>query len=297
MQTKRQIQQLLASAGIGPNKRLGQNFLIDLNLMRLLVDTAEVNSSDCVLEIGCGTGSLTALLAESACKVIGVEIDAKLADIATVQLSKFDNVEIINTDILENKHNISSTVLDRVKRIRSECPGRFLLVANLPYSAACSVMMNLVTGVVVVDGMYVTIQKEVAERMIASVDNRHYGTLSIFLSATGKVKMLRVLKPSVFWPRPEVDSAMVSFVRDRKKAEQIVDIDLFCTAVNFFMCHRRKMLKSSVQSAEGLLAKITDWSEIFERCNIEPTKRPGQISPQDYIAIANEAFLSISKIG
>jgi 16S rRNA (adenine1518-N6/adenine1519-N6)-dimethyltransferase len=105
MQTKQQIQQLLASAGVEPNKRLGQNFLIDLNLMRLLVDNANIGNDDIVLEVGCGTGSLTQALAERAGKVIAVEMDETLAKIATRELANAGNVKVINADILEIRLN------------------------------------------------------------------------------------------------------------------------------------------------------------------------------------------------
>ena len=219
MQTKRQIQQLLASAGIFPNKRLGQNFLIDLNLMRLLIDSANINSSDCVLDVGCGTGSLTEAIAGKAGKVIAVEFDRKLAEIAKRQLAGTENVEIINTDILESKSAISPIVTDAIEQAHKKYSGQLILVANLPYNSASPVMVNLITGPVVADGMYVTLQKEVADRMTAGPGSGDYGILSIFLAATGEVKMIRVLKPTVFWPAPQVNSAMVSFVRNKERPE------------------------------------------------------------------------------
>jgi len=295
MQSKHQIQHLFSREGIWPRKNLGQNFLIDLNLLQLLVNSACIERRDCVLEVGCGTGSLTVLLAERAGRVVAVEVDGGLAKIAKQELAGFENVEVINTDILESKHTLSKVVLEAVGSGRLECSGRFLLVANLPYNVGCPVMMNLVTGNLTADAMFVTVQKEVAERMCAGVGSRCYGTLSIILSAVGDVKMMRVLKPSVFWPQPEVDSAMVSFIRSTDKAERITDLEFFCGIVGLFMGHRRKMLKSCVKFAEGKLAGIDNWDEIFERCEIEPTNRPGQMRPEDYIAISNQAVLRLNK--
>ena len=114
-QTKQQIQQLLSSAGTSPNKRLGQNFLIDLNLMRLLLDEASIGGSDIVLEVGCGTGSMTEALAAAAASVIAVEYDSKLAMIAARQLKEAANVEIINTDVLENKNTLCPEVAAAVQ--------------------------------------------------------------------------------------------------------------------------------------------------------------------------------------
>jgi 16S rRNA (adenine1518-N6/adenine1519-N6)-dimethyltransferase len=290
MQTKRQIQQLLASAGASPNKRLGQHFLIDLNLMRLLINSANIDNSDIVLEVGCGTGSLTEALAQQAGYCLAVELDRSLAKIAKSQLAEARNVEIINIDILENKKTISHVVANALALARKKYAGRILLVANLPYNVASPVMLNLVTGPTVADSMYVTVQKEVADRMTAAPASRDYGTLSIFLGATGDVKTIRSLKPTVFWPQPQVDSAMISFVRREAKLGRIQNAELFSETVNLFMGHRRKMLKACTKLARGKLAEIDNWPEIFARCRIDSTQRPEQLTPEDYIAIANSCF-------
>jgi 16S rRNA (adenine1518-N6/adenine1519-N6)-dimethyltransferase len=287
MQTKQQIQQLLASAGISPNKRLGQRFLIDLNLMRLLVDSAHIDSNDIVLEVGCGTGSLTEALAEKAGCCIAVELDHALTAIAKGQLARAKNVEIIETDILETKNTISRTVTSALELARKEYPGRLLLVANLPYGAASPLMLNLVTGPMTADGMYVTIQKEVAQRMTATPGSKHYGTLSIFLAATGDVKTIRTLKPAVFWPRPEVESAMLSFVRNREKVNRIHSMAILSEVVGLFMQHRRKMMKACAKFATASLAEIHNWHLVFEDCAIQSHKRPEALSADEYIAIAN----------
>jgi 16S rRNA (adenine1518-N6/adenine1519-N6)-dimethyltransferase len=287
MQTKQEIQQLLTSAGVRPNKRFGQHFLIDLNLMRLLVDSAQITNNDIVLEVGCGTGSLTEALSERSGKTIAVELDTTLAKIAERELAKAKNVEIINTDILEAKNTISRTVARALELARKKHSGRVLLVANLPYNVASPVMVNLITGPLKADSMYVTVQKEVAGRMTASPGSKDYGTLSILLSATGDVKTKRRLNRIVFWPQPQVDSAMISFVRREEKVRRIRSMEVFSEVVNLFMRHRRKMLKSCTKLATGKLAEIHNWSEIFEQCCIDPHNRPEQLSAEDYIAIAN----------
>ena len=293
MQTKRQIRDLLSSVGVSPNKRLGQHFLIDLNLMRLLVDSANIQKDDVVLEVGCGTGSMTEALTEQASRIIAVELDRNLSKIAEKQLAMSENVEIINTDILENKNTLNQTVTKALDLAGKKCPGRMLLVANLPYSAASPVIMNFITGPTTADGMYVTVQKEVADRMTAAPASSDYGILSIFLAATGDVKTIRTLKPAVFWPQPQVDSAMVCFIRNRAKSDRIENMELFSETVHLFMGHRRKTLLSCSKLARGRLAKITNWPEIFEQCSINPKQRPETLSPEDYIAIANYAGNSL----
>ncbi|UCF44089.1 MAG: ribosomal RNA small subunit methyltransferase A [Planctomycetota bacterium] len=287
MQTKQQIQQLLASAQVRPNKRLGQHFLIDLNLMKLLVDLANIGRQDVVLEVGCGTGSLTQALAEKAGRVLAVEMGKSMAKIAERELAEAKNIEVICTDILQTKHTLNSTVADALELACKRHAGRFLLVANLPYNVASPVILNLVAGSVRADGMYVTVQREVADRMTAACGNTDYGTLSILLAATGNVKVERRLKPTVFWPQPQVDSAMISFVRSEERQRRVANMEFFSEVVRLFMGHRRKMLKACTRFASGKLAGIENWQDVFERASINPRSRPEQVSPEEYVAISN----------
>lgn len=288
MQTKHEIESILASAGTAPNKRLGQNFLIDLNLMRKLIDAADIQKNDVVLEVGCGTGSFTEGLSEVAGFLVGVEYDKKLGPIVQRNFKDVENVKIINADILENKHTLHAEAVESVKTAQSKLGGRILLVANLPYNVAASIMANLITGDQLrADVMYVTVQKEVAERMVAAAGDKRYGILSILMAATGNTEIIRILPPSVFWPRPKVESAMVRFQQDEEKAARINDIHIFKETVSLFMGHRRKMLKATTKFAEGKLAVIRNWQEIFKKCNIDPTLRAEKLSPENYIELAN----------
>ena len=287
MQNKKYIQQLLASASINPNKKFGQNFLIDLNLMTLLIETASPTKDDLVLEVGPGTGSLSQALAEAAGRVIAVEIDTTLAKIAKMQLAEFDNVEVINADVLKSKHIINPAVIEAVNNHRKNFAGRFMLIANLLYSVATPLMLNLIVSGPHVDSMYVTVQREVAERMAAEPADNHYGILSITMAAAGRVEMIRTLKPAVFWPPPKVHSEMLSFVRSEEKFKRINDIEIFIEMINLFMQHRRKTLKGCTKFARGKLEKIDDWKNIFEKAQIDSQLRPEQLSPEDFIKIAN----------
>ena len=294
MQTKQDIERLLAGAGTTPKHRLGQNFLIDLNLMRLLVDSAQINPADVVLEIGPGTGSLTEALAESAGQVVAVEIDKNVAELAQSRLAGAPNVQILNTDALSNKGSLAPAVIQAVElartRLRQTCPtpdaARLMLVANLPYDVASPVMINLVKGPLVVDAMCVTVQKEVAQRMIAPPGGRDYGTLSIFLQAAGEVEMLRTLPPGAFWPPPQVDSAIVRYRRSEQKSRQIVDMDLLSAVINLFIGHRRKMLRACAKQASPQLGGKEIWPAIFEQLGIDPTRRPEEIPPEQYVEMA-----------
>lgn len=287
MQTKQQIQQFLASLGTFPKKRLGQNFLIDQNIIRLIVDSAEIADQDVALEVGCGTGTMTELIRERAGHVIAVDLDADVAQIAAEQLRDFPNVTLFNTDILAGKHTVAQEVLDAITAARKIYARDFLLVANLPYNVASPVMINLVTGPIPIDRMVVTIQKEVGDRMIATTGMNHYGSLSILLQATGRIELVRILKPSVFWPQPKVDSAIVKYTRDQAKTDRILNLPLLAATLALFLGQRRKMIKAAAKNAQSNLKHVKNWPELFEQCQMDPNLRPDQITPDQYVQLAN----------
>jgi len=287
MQTKRQVQQLLASAGAAPNRRFGQNFLVDLNLARLLLDSAKIGPDDVVLEVGPGTGSLTEALAQQAGSVVVVEIDRTLAQIVQSQLSGAQNLQLVQGDALSSKGALNPEVSEALAAAQQQSSGRLLLVANLPYDVASALMLNLVKGPIVADEMVVTVQKEVGDRMAAGASSKDYGILSVLLGATGTVEVLRVLKPSVFWPPPKVNSAIVRFVRSEEKCRRIDDMTVFGEVASLFLGHRRKMLRACAKRAGGAMASQAQWMELFHRCQIDPTSRPEELSPAQYVQLAN----------
>ncbi len=294
MQTKQQIQALLNQNATHPKPRLGQHFLIDLNLMRMIVDRAELTDQDVALEVGCGTGSLTEGLAEVAGRVVGVELDDTVIDLALQQLAGHDHVTILHRDILKNKHTIAPEVQEVLDQSFANTNGRFLLVANLPYHVGSPVMINLILAQRPVDAMVVTVQKEVGQRMVAPAGGKHYGTLGILLQATGTVEMLRVLKPSVFWPQPQVDSALLRYVRDPDKVSTIRNMSCLMEVIDLFIGHRRKMLKACVKQARGDLTRVSSWQAVFEQCNLDPTLRPEQITPEGFVKLANAVYSQIA---
>jgi 16S rRNA (adenine1518-N6/adenine1519-N6)-dimethyltransferase len=148
-------------------------------------------------------------------------------------------------------------------------------------------MLNLITGEIIVDAMFVTVQKEVANRMTASQGTKDYGILSILLAATGEVKHIRTLKPTVFWPQPQVDSAMISYIRDAGKLKAIKSIETLSKVAGALLQHRRKMLKGCSKLMTGELRRINNWPEIFNQCGIDSGLRPDQLKPEQFVAIAN----------
>jgi len=243
-QTVSYLQRRFAEVGLEPNARHGQNFLIDLNLLDFIVTLAEVSSRDVVLEVGTGTGSLTTQLAGRAAHVVTVEIDHHLHALAQQHLAAFSNVTMLNHDVLRNKNRIDERVMLGVgTALQQSGADQYKLVANLPYNVATSVIANLLLCDPCPTRMTVTVQKELAERMAAVPRTRDYSALSVWVQSICDVRIERVLAPTVFWPRPKVQSAVVSLEVSSERRAAIPDLAGWQRFVRSLFLHRRKLLR------------------------------------------------------
>jgi 16S rRNA (adenine1518-N6/adenine1519-N6)-dimethyltransferase len=209
MQSLTHIRSLLEARGLSPKKSLGQNFLIDHNLIRRLVDASGVGEGDLVLEVGPGTGALTTELLERGCEVVACELDTALSRLLRETLGEThpDRFTLVEGDCLANKRELSHEV-------SAVLTGRpFTLVANLPYHAATPLMLALLTRHPECAGQFVTIQKEVGERLEASPGTKAYGSISVIAQTFAQVSRLATLPRECFWPRPEVTSVMMGLRR------------------------------------------------------------------------------------
>jgi len=249
-QTLSFLRRRFEEAGIEPQKRLGQNFLIDLNLVHLLARTARLAANDVVLEVGTGTGSLTALMAPQVAAVVTVEMDPYLAQLASEALIGVPNVTLLRQDALKNKNRMHPAVMEAVAQRLAEGPDRRLkLAANLPYNVATPILTNLLAEPTPPQTMTVTIQKELADRLVARPGTKDYGSLSIWVQSQCRVEVVRVMPPSVFWPRPKVSSAIVHVALVDAWRERIADLDFFHGFVRAMFFHRRKLLRRELLSA------------------------------------------------
>lgn len=210
MQTLTEIKELLERAGHGPKKALGQNFLIDRNLVAKLIDTSSVGQGDLALEIGPGTGTLTQGMLERGVEIIACELDTALSSVLRETLGERfpETFTLVEGDCLNGKHAINA----EVERLVGDRP--FRLVANLPYHAATPLMLNLMTRHPNCTGMFVTIQTEVVDRFAADPGTKAFGAISVIAQWLGKVERIAKLPPECFWPRPDVTSAMMGWTRD-----------------------------------------------------------------------------------
>lgn len=294
-QTLTFLKQRFAEVGIRPVKRHGQNFLIDLNLLDVLVKAADLGPRDVVLEVGTGTGSLTAQMAPKVAHVVTVELDPQLYQLASEELIDFDNVTMLHQDALRNKNNISDAVLDAVRDKLAKEPGRqFKLAANLPYNIATPIISNLLASDITPVSMTVTIQKELADRIVAHPGTKDYSALSVWVQSQTDAEIVRTLPPAAFWPRPLVTSAIVHITLNPAKRARIADLDFFHDFVRSMFFHRRKFLRSVVISAyKGRLEK-SEVDDILAAQGFHADTRAEQLSVEPMIALCDAIRAALS---
>jgi 16S rRNA (adenine1518-N6/adenine1519-N6)-dimethyltransferase len=244
-QTRKYLMRLFQEQRINPRGDLGQNFLIDLNIIEFIVREADLTAEDVVVEVGPGTGGMTTFLAREAAHVVSVELDSNMHRMASAAVASFGNVTLLNCDALENKNRLSGELLGAVESQLAVDPARRLkLVANLPYGVATPVISNLVATELPWTRMVATVQFEMALRMQANAGGDHYGALAVWLQSQARVRVLRKLGPTVFWPRPEVDSAVVRIDPDPERRAQLPDREFFHDFIRRLFQQRRKRLRA-----------------------------------------------------
>jgi 16S rRNA (adenine1518-N6/adenine1519-N6)-dimethyltransferase len=247
-QTLTYLRTLMESRGIHPKNKLGQNFLIDLNLLDVVVGAAELSREDLVLEVGSGTGSLTNRLAEHAGAVLSVEIDPNFFALAREMAAGRPNATLLCADILKNKNRLNPEVLTRLAELQSStgCP-RLKLVANLPYAVATPVIANLLLSELAIERMIVMVQWEIAERLLAQPGSKDYGALTVLVQSLADVQAVRQrVPPAVFWPRPQVASAIVCVRPSAAKRQHVGDVLRLRSFLRDLYTQRRKNLRGAL---------------------------------------------------
>ncbi|HUE15253.1 MAG TPA: 16S rRNA (adenine(1518)-N(6)/adenine(1519)-N(6))-dimethyltransferase RsmA [Planctomycetaceae bacterium] len=294
-QTRTHIGELLARHGVNPRHELGQNFLIDLNLVEFLVSQADLATDDVVLEVGSGTGGLTTFLAELAGAVIAVEVDSRMQRLTAEAVDGFPNVTILGCDVLKNKNHFSQPVLDALNAAMAEPSKRLKLVANLPYGVATPVISNLVASDFVWECMLVTIQLELAERMVAKEGSSSYGALSVWLSAQCHIELLKRLPANVFWPRPKVESAMIRIDPDPDLRQTIRDRAFLHDFLRGVFQQRRKMLRNVLVPLYRNDLDRTQIDAVLRAQELGERVRAEDLSPAILVGLANAIFETIQQ--
>ena len=254
-------------------KSLGQNFLIDKNFVDKIVDAAKIENQN-VLEIGPGIGTITYEMAKLAKKVVAIEIDQTLIPILQENLGEFENTKVINEDILK---------VDLKKLVEEEFNGEsFKVVSNLPYYITTPIIEMLITTGIACDDMTIMVQKEVAERMVASESDKEYSSLSVFIKFYTDAKVVINLPKSVFMPQPKIDSTILNL--KLRLYDDKVNQDMLFKLVRSGFNKRRKTILNSLSD---VVAK-DDLKLAFEKLNLAENLRAENLSLDDYINLANE---------
>jgi 16S rRNA (adenine1518-N6/adenine1519-N6)-dimethyltransferase len=250
-QTLSYLREIFQERGIRPKNKLGQNFLIDLNLLELIVRAAELTHDDLALEIGSGTGSLTGRLAHEAGAVLSVELDPSFYELVRDAVAESDRVVLLQVDALRRKNEMNPGVISTLNALQARTGCKNLkLVSNLPYAVAVPVISNLLLSNQDFARMVVTVQWEIAERLMAHPNTKDYGALAVLVQSLADVSLVRRLPPSVFWPRPKVASAIVRIVPNPAKRAHVVEQVGSLRRFRFFLrdlyVHRRKNLRGAL---------------------------------------------------
>ncbi len=263
MQDLGTIKSLLAARGVHPKHRFGQNFLHDANAMRSILQAADIRSGETILEVGPGTGTLTECLLDAGARVVACELDRDMAAILRDRLGS--RIMLVEGDCLADKHHLGPELLAALGS------GPFRLVANLPYAAATPLMATLLEKHPACGGMVVTIQREVADRLLAKPGTAEIGPLTITAQLRAHVERVATLKPGCFWPAPEVTSAVVRLTRREPALELPESLQ---GLVESAFQQRRKQLRNTLGP------------EFPFPTGFDATRRPETLAPDEWIMLA-----------
>ena len=263
------------------SKSLGQNFITDKSVIERIVEGSDVGEDDLVIEIGPGIGVLTAEAAESAAKVVAIEIDKKLIPILAETLADYDNIRVVNQDIL--KTDINEII--REERETGSFAGGVKIMGNLPYYITTPIIMGILEKGVEADSITIMMQKEVADRIKAAPGGKIYGAISAAVQYYCEVEQVASVPKEVFVPRPKVDSAVLKLSIRKERPVDLIDEKSFFACIKAGFGQRRKTLLNSLTGVNGLPKE--DVKEILEAAGVDPARRAETLDIKEFAAIAN----------
>ncbi|WP_455950986.1 16S rRNA (adenine(1518)-N(6)/adenine(1519)-N(6))-dimethyltransferase RsmA [Eubacterium sp.] len=260
-------------------KKFGQNFLIDSNVLENIVEAAGITKDDFVLEIGPGIGTMTQYLCESARQVLAVEIDKMLIPILEDTLSEYDNVEVINQDVL--KVDIKSLVEEKNN-------GRPIkVVANLPYYITTPIIMGLFESKVPIESITIMVQKEVADRMQTGPGSKDYGALSLAVQYYADAKVMLNVSATCFMPRPNVDSAVIKLTRHQESPVEVKDESLMFRIIRASFNQRRKTLVNGLKNSSELDFSKEEITEAIKSIGKAENIRGEKLTLEEFAKLSN----------
>lgn len=281
--TPSRTKEILSKYDFSFKKSLGQNFLIDVNVLTNIIKHAEIDKQSGAIEIGPGIGALTEQLAIHAEKVVAYEIDQRLFPILSDTLSGYDNIEVIHQDVLEA--DIAYMINMHFKPQQ-----KIHIVANLPYYVTTPILMKLLQDQLPISSLTIMIQKEVAERMSAKPNSKAYGSLSIAVQYYTYAELVMDVPKSVFRPQPNVDSAVLKLVMRDKPAVEVINEAFFFQIVRAAFVHRRKTLRNNLVSYFKKSNLNLDAKEVLDEANIDGIRRGESLNMEEFARLANTIY-------
>lgn len=260
-------------------KKFGQNFLIDTHVLEKIIAAAGVTEDDCVLEIGPGIGTMTQYLAEHARSVVAVEIDKNLIPILQETLKEYENITVINDDILKVDINKLTEEYNGGRPIK--------VVANLPYYITTPIIMGLFEGGVPIDNITVMVQKEVAERMQVGPGSKDYGALSLAVQYYADAYIVANVPPNCFIPRPGVGSAVIRLTRHREPPVEVDDPKLMFKLIRASFNQRRKTLQNGLNNSPELPFAKDEIADAIESLGVTPQIRGEALTLKQFADVSN----------
>jgi len=268
------VRRTLKSLGVRPRKSLGQNFLVDRNVVERILEIAEVSERDVVLEIGPGLGALTDGLVERASRVIAVEVDERLSNHLEERFRGASGMRLIQADVLD---------LDLDTLLQHEGTPVNKVIANLPYASGSRILVGIFRAQRVPDTMTVTVQREVADRLVSQSGGKDYGLLGVWAQRLYDVTLKRTIGAKCFWPEPDITSSVVVFRKHNRLPLNDVLEKLFYRLTKTAFSHRRKQLASILSREKGKLhLSRTHTKEMLAKLNKPETARPEDLDPGDW---------------
>jgi len=269
---EKDIKTILSECNFGFKKQLGQNFITDKNFLSSIVALSGVSEGDTVVEIGCGAGTLTRAIAEKAGRVISFEVDTQLKPVLERTLSGLDNVEVIFRDFLK------VDLPEFEQKI-----GEYTVIANLPYYVTTPLIMQLIENSKKCKGLYLMVQEEVAERLCAEHGTPEYGAITAMIALRAQCRILKRVPRTMFYPRPNVDSAVVGF--EFKKTFEVADEATYKKVVRAAFSSRRKTLENNLVNSFSISREKAQ--EILSGCGVDLKARGETLPPERFAALAD----------
>ncbi|ALA70421.1 16S rRNA methyltransferase [Geobacillus stearothermophilus 10] len=279
--TPRRTKEILERYGFSFKKSLGQNFLIDANILRKIVDVADISPDTGAIEIGPGIGALTEQLARRAKKVVAFEIDGRLLPILADTLSPYDNVRIFHQDVL--KADLHAVIAEELADVSDR-----MVVANLPYYVTTPIIMKLLTERLPIRGMVVMLQKEVADRLAAKPGTKDYGSLTIAVQYYTEAEVIMTVPRTVFMPQPNVDSAVIRLVKRQHPPVVVDDEGVFFQVVRASFAQRRKTLFNNLtNNLPGGKENKEQIERVLVALGIDPRRRGETLDIAEFASLSN----------